>query len=466
MQPILNTILQNDNTERKAAEAQLNALKKSDPNKYALVMVYCLHPQFNTTMEIRSLAAVILRRNISSSDVDVADVEDVANNDNLWQRLSDESRNQMKVELLNTLSNTTEWPKNVIHKVCSLAVVVQGEMQQHEDKNIWQELIALVNTLIQSGNDKNIDSALQIFDGLFGYIMDHMIQFKDDLIKTFINTLRHKTLDIQLASLQCVSKLLSTAERKDVKQFTELMPDMTKVIINAFNEQDEVVLEDALVEFNELAEIEPIFFKPYFADVYSALKPIIAYADFANPNLRQQPLEFVITLVERKPSFVQKNNDLLKDILESVFKLMIEIDSEIDQEWMRPKEGFTQDGDEEEDHVSFGKNCVDRLVSSIGDGIMLPLIGTLVMNTISNDTDWRYKNAGIMAFSQVGEYVEEPEKIKMMIPVITEHCKHPNPKIRFASLHAIGQISDDMPEKFQKVYAGDVLPCVIMCIDD
>jgi len=219
-------------------------------------------------MEIRSLAAVILRRNISSSDVDVADVEDVANNDNLWQRLSDESRNQIKVELLNTLSNTAEWPKNVIHKVCSLAVVVQGEMQEHEDKGIWNELITLVNTLIQSGVDSNIDSALQIFDGLFGYIMDYMIQFKDDLIKTFINTLRHKTLDIQLASLQCVSKLLSTAERKDVKQFTELMPDMTKVIINAFNEQDETVLEDALVEFNELAEIEPIFFKPYFADVY------------------------------------------------------------------------------------------------------------------------------------------------------------------------------------------------------
>jgi len=32
--------------------------------------------------------------------------------------------------------------------------------------------------------------------------------------------------------------------------------------------------------------------------------------------------------------------------------------------------------------VSFGKNCVDRLVSSIGDETMLPLIGQLVMNTI------------------------------------------------------------------------------------
>jgi hypothetical protein len=40
------------------------------------------------------------------------------------------------------------------------------------------------------------------------------------------------------------------------------------------------------------------------------------------------------------------------------------------------------------------------------------------MATVSNDTDWRYKNAGIMAFSQVGEYVEDPSKISIMVPVI------------------------------------------------
>lgn len=54
---------------------------------------------------------------------------------------------------------------------------------------------------------------------------------------------------------------------------------------------------------------------------------------------------------------------------------MIDIDDEIEASWLSPKEGFQQDGDEEEDHVAFGKNCVDRLVSSIGDEIMLPLIG-------------------------------------------------------------------------------------------
>ncbi len=69
---------------------------------------------------------------------------------------------------------------------------------------------------------------------------------------------------------------------------------------------------------------------------------------------------------------------------------------------------------------------------------MLPLIGQLVQNTISNDSDWRYKNAGIMAFSQVGEYVDDPQKLAIMIPVIVQHCNHPNPKIRYASLHCLG----------------------------
>jgi hypothetical protein len=130
--------------------------------------------------------------------------------------------------------------------------------------------------------------------------------------------------------------------------------------------------------------------------------------------------------------------ELLKDILDQVFRLMIDIDEDIEESWLRPKEGFQLDQDEEEDNVNFGKGCVDRLVSSIGDEIMLPLIGQLVQNTISNDSDWRYKNAGIMAFSQVGEYVDDPQKLSIMIPVIVQHCNHPNPKIRYASLHCLG----------------------------
>ena len=152
-------------------------------------------------------------------------------------------------------------------------------------------------------------------------------------------------------------------------------------------------------------------------------------------------------MIERKPSLAKKDTALVKDVLELIFQLMIDIDEDIDADWLQPKEGFAGE-DEEEDNVSFGKTCVDRLVAGVGETTMLPLIGILVQNTIANDTDWRYKHAGIMAFSQVGEYVDDIEKIRPMIPVVLQHVQHPNPKIRYASLHCIGQIADDMPGDF------------------
>ena len=145
----------------------------------------------------------------------------------------------------------------------------------------------------------------------------------------------------------------------------------------AFAEEDETVLEDAIVEFNGLAEIEPNFFRNDFKSIYEQFKPIVAYKDFASSTLRHQPLEFVVTMVERKPSLMKKDEALTKDILEQVFKLMIDIDEDIDVSWMRPKEGF-QGKDEEEDNVNFGKTLVDRLIAGAGDFYMLPLIGQLV----------------------------------------------------------------------------------------
>ena len=54
---------------------------------------------------------------------------------------------------------------------------------------------------------------------------------------------------------------LTTAERSDTKAFVDLLPHMVQVITSALAAEDETVLEDALVDFNELAEIEPSFFK-------------------------------------------------------------------------------------------------------------------------------------------------------------------------------------------------------------
>jgi len=62
-------------------------------------------------------------------------------------------------------------------------------------------------------------------------------------------------------------------------------------------------------------------------------------------------------------------------LLDLIFKMMIDIDEDIEESWMRPKEGFkSEEEEEEEDSVHFGKNCVDRIVSSVGEDVILPLL--------------------------------------------------------------------------------------------
>lgn len=53
-----------------------------------------------------------------------------------------------------------------------------------------------------------------------------------------------------------------------------------------------------------------------------------------------------------------------------------------------------------------------------------------------------------------------------MVPIVLAHLKHANPRIRFAALHCIGQISDDMTEDFQSTYGQSVLPALIATLDD
>lgn len=229
-----------------------------------------------------------------------------------------------------------------------------------------------------------------------------------------------------------------------------------------------MVLQDAWIELNEIAEIEPKFFQSKFKLIFENTVCIVNKTDFTNPAIRQQPIEFYVTVVERIPSIVKKNHELLKALLETIFKLMIDIDADIEQSWLRPKEGFKEnaEGEDMEDNVQFGRGCIDKIVSAVGDEITLPILSQIVTQTMENDTDWRYKNAGLMAFSQVGEYIDDVKNIGTMLKVVIEHLVHPNPKIRYASLHCIGQLSDDMTEDFQEAFGNDVLPALIAVLDD
>lgn len=177
----------------------------------------------------------------------------------LWEMLQPDTKEALKSKLLTTVQIVQN--RDFVHKVCNLLVEIQGAMFE-EKEEIWQDLLNLVFHLVNSTSSTiHVDAALQTFNGLFSYIIDHMNKHKEDLYGIFEKTLNHHDLDIRLAALRAVSNYLETVEQKDTKKFMALIPLMCAVITLAVKNEDEVVLKDALIEFNEIAEIEPKFFQ-------------------------------------------------------------------------------------------------------------------------------------------------------------------------------------------------------------
>ena len=317
---------------------------------------------------------------------------------------------------------------------------------------------------IESQQAKKIDMALEIFNGLFSHILSHLIKFKSELCQIFKRTLEHESLDIKLAALKATINYLSVADRSDTKDFTGLIPLLAGVVTTAFEEDDETVLEEALVEMIDLAEIEAGFFRAKFNNLYTAFKPIMEKSDFDKPTLRHMPMEFVVTMIEQKPTLAKKSNVLLKDVVEQTFKIMIDVDEEIDEAWLKPDDAFLGE-DEEEPNVSFGKMVIDRLFAAVEDEKMLPVFDEYV-NYVLDKENWRYKQAGMMALAPIGEHIYGPSTIELMVPKVIKNCADVNPKIRYDALYCLTQLAEDMHAEFPPAFAGPTIPAATICLDD
>ena len=109
--------------------------------------------------------------------------------------------------------------------------------------------------------------------------------------------------------------------------------------------------------------------------------------------------------------------------------------------------------------------AIDRIIYSVGDKEVLPILSDGIKKLLEKP-DWRYQYTAIMALSQVGEYMEDVTHISSIIDMIANYLHHENPMLRYASCHAIGQISDDMQPKFQETYGETLYPKLVQLLAD
>ena len=72
--------------------------------------------------------------------------------------------------------------------------------------------------------------------------------------------------------------------------------------------------------------------------------------------------------------------------------------------------------------------------------------------------DWRYRHAGLMAISAVGEGCYKqmetllPDIVNTVLPFLTDA----HPRVRYAACNAVGQLSTDFAPGFQKKFHSRV----------
>ena len=155
----------------------------------------------------------------------------------------------------------TEESKTIINKIAELAAEIAVRINDVDRTDIWPDLFILSKELIAKGSDIQAEAGLNVYTEAFRSMVNELVENDPDLIEMFKVTLEHNNLKIALSSLQAVSQLLCVVQPKYAKLFLSLLEPMVRVPLKALEAEDESILEDALIEFNAMAEAEPKFFK-------------------------------------------------------------------------------------------------------------------------------------------------------------------------------------------------------------
>jgi hypothetical protein len=121
--------------------------------------------------------------------------------------------------------------------------------------------------------------------------------------------------------------------------------------------------------------------------------------------------------------------------------------------------------DDSQKVVKFATDCIDRLCANVGSTVMLKYLSDCVAQLMKTG-EWKKMFASFMALSQVGEYMEDVEEIRPIVQLLRNNAAHPEPRVRYAVMHCLGQISDDFAPKFQEMYHAEVIPVLIERMDD
>ncbi|KAI6670785.1 hypothetical protein NL676_005670 [Syzygium grande] len=414
------------NEPRSQAESLFNLAKQTDPNALSLKLAHLLHACPH--LELRAMSAILLRKLLTRDDSYV------------YPRLTPHTQSSLKSVLLASIQR--EEAKTITKKLCdTVSELASGILPD----NGWPELLPFMFQCVSSDSPKLQEAAFLIFAQLAH---------------------ASKNPDVKIAALNAVINFiqcLSTSSDRD--RFQDLLPVMMHTLTEALNNGNEPTAQEALELLIELAGTEPRFLRRQLVEVVGSMLQI-AEAESLEESTRHLAIEFVITLAEareRAPGMMRKLPQFISRLFAILMKMLLDIED--DPVWHSAE---TEDEDAgESSNYSVGQECLDRLSISLGGNTIIPVASEQLPAYLAAP-EWEKHHAALIAIAQIAEGCSKVmiKTLERVVSMVLTSFQDPHPRVRWAAINAVGQLSTDLGPDLQEQYHQQVLPALAGAMDD
>ncbi|RDD39148.1 Importin-5 [Trichoplax sp. H2] len=438
---LLSNLMLADNDIRNAAEQQYSNFPFSTKLPMLIQSI-----RNSPNIENRQLAAVLFRKVLNDKNDE-------------YRKLDESSQQYCKTELLTALQS--EESDLVRRKVCDAVAELARLYVDDDNQNLWPEILQFLFQFANSPNLSHKEVALQIFRNfptIFGNQQTHYLEvIKRMLFQCMSDTTNHK---IAYLAVDATTAFLMVNDNDQLRRhFQDMVPPILTVVQMCLAKTDD---DSPLKNLIEIAEAIPKIIRPHLNDLAVELIKNISNSQ-AESNYRQLSLEVLVTLAESAPAMMRKHGQIIIQLIPQCLSMMIDLED--DPEWSAWDN--SDDPEDSDSNPIVAEFALDRLAMALGGKAILPHIVSVVPQMLQNG-DWRYKYAGLMAISAVADGCQKQmmQLLTNVVMTILPFLKDEHPRVRYAACNAIGQMSTDFAEYFQKKFHDKVLPQLLDLMDD
>ncbi|KAJ1115929.1 hypothetical protein NDU88_004149 [Pleurodeles waltl] len=396
--------------------------------------------------EARQMAAVLLRRLLSSSFEEV------------YPALPPDVQNAIKSELIAVIQAETQ--TSIRKKVCDIAAELARNLIDEDGNNQWPEALKFLFDSVSSQNVGLREAALHIFwnfPGIFGNQQQHYMDVIKRMLVQCMQDQENQTIRTLAARAASAFVLANEHNVPLLKHFADLLPGILQAANESCYQNDDLVLK-ALVE---IADTVPKYLRPHLEPTLQLSLKLCADTNLSNMQ-RQLALEVIVTLSETAAAMLRKHTSILSQTIPQMLAMMVDLEE--DEEWANADE--LEDDDFDSNAVA-GESALDRMACGLGGKIVLPMIKEHIMQMLQNP-DWKYRHAGLMALSAIGEGCHQQMEgiLSEIVNFVLLFLQDAHPRVRYAACNAVGQMATDFAPGFQKKFHEKVIVALLQTMED